>query len=83
MTPGQNLHSFAEAAKHCDNPKAQAIFQWVGIGSALVLALGGMIHLYRDLTRPHHEWKPEPYPRQKHRELVDELDRHHRDGRGR
>jgi ABC-type nickel/cobalt efflux system permease component RcnA len=82
MTPGPGAPGFAELAKHLENPKMQAALQWVGIGSAVVLTLGGLIHLYRDLTRPHHDWHPEPYPKHRHRALIDDLDRHHRSRHG-
>ncbi|MDY3551379.1 hypothetical protein R5W24_000455 [Gemmata sp. JC717] len=82
MTPGHGLHSFAEMAKHSENPKMQMIVQYIGIGSAAVLAIGGIVHLIRDLTKPHHEWQPEPYPKHKHREMLDDLDRHHRSRHG-
>lgn len=75
------LHTLGMHANHLarqtQNERMQSVLQWVGVGSIIVMGLGAMVHLYRDLTKPQHEWKPEPYPRQKHQEMTDQLDRQH------
>lgn len=76
-----NLHSLGMHAnhlsRHTENPRMQAVLQWVGVGSIIVMGMGAMVHLYRDLTKPSHEHKPEHFPRHRHREMLDDLDRHY------
>lgn len=71
-------------ARHTNSEKMQAILQCVGVGSVILMGLGAAVHLFRDLTKPHHEWKPEPFSRHKYREMQDDLERHSaRSDRGR
>lgn len=68
-------------SRHTNSERMQAILQWVGVGSVIMMGAGAAVHLFKDLTRPH----PEMYPRHKHREMLDDLGRHDRghDGHGR
>lgn len=79
-----NLHALGSHAQHlahnAKNERMQAILQWVGVGSVILMGAGAAVHLFKDLMRPH----PEPYPRHKHREMLDDLDQHYsRHERGR
>lgn len=70
-----NLHALGTHAQHlahnAKTERMQAILQWVGVGSVILMGAGAAVHLFRDLMRPH----PEPYSRQRHREMLDDLDR--------
>ena len=73
------LHTLGMHANHMarqtSNERMQAVLQWVGVGSIIVMGLGAMVHLYRDLTKPQHEWKPERQPAGRYRELADDVSR--------
>ena len=77
---GPHLHGLSTHAHHLargtGNPRMQAVLQWVGVGSVILMGAGAAVHLFKDLMRPSHE----PYPRQKHRDMLDDLDRHYRHG---
>ncbi|MDY3562265.1 hypothetical protein R5W23_003727 [Gemmata sp. JC673] len=60
-------------SRHTNSEKMQAILQWVGVGSVILMGAGAAVHLFRDLTKPHHECKPEPFSRHKYRELRDQM----------
>lgn len=66
-------------AKHTSNERMQTILQYVGVGSVIMMGAAATVHLIRDLCKPSHE----PYPREKYRELRDEMDRSDSRGRGR
>ena len=70
-----------QIARSTNNERMQAILQWVGVGSVILMGAGAAVHLFRDLTRPF----PESFPRQKYRELLDDVsqDPHQGHGRGR
>ena len=80
MTHLHHLGTHAQhLAHHTKNERMQAILQWVGVGSVILMGTGAAVHLFKDLVRPH----PEPYHRHRHREMLDDLDRHYgHDGRG-
>ena len=78
------LHTLGMHANHIargtSNERMQAILQWVGVGSVIMMGAAATVHLFRDITRP----SPEPYPRHKHREMLDDLESHYsRNERGR
>lgn len=83
------LHSLGmhanHLARHTEDGRMQAVLQWVGVGSIILMGAGAAVHLYRDLNKPHHESQSEPYPRHRHQQMLDGLDRHYRqnDGQGR
>ncbi|QEL14809.1 hypothetical protein [Limnoglobus roseus] len=67
------LHSLSmhanHMARHTDNERMQTILQYVGVGSVIMMGAAATVHLFRDLFKP----APEPYPRHKYREMMDEL----------
>lgn len=65
-------------SRHTSSEKMQAILQWVGVGSVILMGMGAAVHLYRDLARPH----PEPFSRHKYRETMDDLERQNRPRHG-
>lgn len=78
--PLHNLGLHAQSiAQHTSNERMQAIVQWVGVGSVVLMGLAASAHLVKDVCRLFHE----PYPKRKHAELLDELDRHYSQGRSR
>lgn len=85
-TPGRPvtapLHTLGmhanQLARHTTNERMQAVLLWVGVGSVIMMGLGAAAHLYRDVCKPQREWQPEPYPRHRGRELLDDLDRRDR-----
>ena len=70
------LHTLGMHANHLarqtSNERMQATLQWVGVGSIIVMGVGALVHLYRDLCKPSSR---ETYPPQKYRELRDDIDR--------
>lgn len=75
------LHSLGmhanQLSRHTENPKLQLILQGAAVASIIVMGVAGTVHLYNDLTKPRQEWQPQHYPRHKHREMLDDLDRHY------
>ena len=70
-----------QIARCTENERMQTILQWVGVGSVIMMGAAAAVHLFRDLSRPD---CCEPYPRHKHRQLLDEMNRHDRESsRGR
>lgn len=67
------LHSIGfhanHIARHTSSERMQAILQWVGVGSVVMMGLAATVHLFRDLTKPHADWKAEPCGHRKQREL--------------
>lgn len=76
------LHSLGmhanHLARHTENGRVQATLQWVGVGSIILMGAAATVHLVKDLV---HAVK-EPYPPHKHRQMLDDLDRHYRRGEG-
>src|SRR5262245_42825777 len=66
-------------AKATSNERMQAILQWVGVGSVVLMGIAATSHLIKDLFCHRHE----PYPRRKHDELLERLDRHYSQGHSR
>lgn len=64
-------------AKNTSNERMQAILQWVGVGSVILMGLAATAHLVKDVC---HFRNHQPYPRQKHEQLLDDLDRHYSRG---
>lgn len=80
MPPLHTLGMHANHMARCtSNERMQAILHWVGVGSVIMMGMAAGAHLIRDLTKPHAEWQPEPYPRHKALDLRDEMKRHYRD----
>jgi hypothetical protein len=80
MSDLHNLGFHANSiAKATSNERMQAILQWVGVGSVVLMGLAATSHLVKDVCRQFHE----PYPKSKHKELLDELDRHYSRGQSR
>jgi hypothetical protein len=77
------LHSLgmhaSHMARHTDNGRVQAVLQWVGVGSIIMMGAGAAVHMYKELVHTP--------PAHKHRQMLDDLDRHYRQheghGRGR
>ena len=74
------LHSLGlhanHLARHTDDQRMQAILQWVGVGSIILMGVGAGVHLFKELVHTP--------PRHKQREMLDDLERHYREGeRGR
>ena len=66
-------------AQNTSNQKMQAVLQWVGVGSVVLMGLAATAHLIKDVCRLTHE----PYPKRKHDELLDDLNRHYSQGHSR
>ena len=71
-----HLHSLGMHANHLarntNSERMQAILQYVGVGSVILMGIGAGVHLFRDLFKP----TPEPFCRHKYREMMDELNHH-------
>jgi hypothetical protein len=52
----------------------QTILQWVGVGSVILMGAAAAVHLYRDLNKPMHDWKPDSRRRS---EMPEEVNRCH------
>lgn len=74
-----------QVARCTENQRMQAILQWVGVGSVIMMGLGAGAHLLKDVLRafkePAHAER-EPYPRHKLKEKLEHLDRHYRKREG-
>jgi hypothetical protein len=70
------LHTLGMHANHmsrsCGNERMQAILQWVGVGSVIMMGAAAAIHVYRDLTKPSHE---QTYQKRRYDEMPDEVKR--------
>jgi hypothetical protein len=77
------LHSLGlhaqSIAQHTSNERMQAILQWVGVGSVILMGLAATAHLVKDVSN----MVCEPHSKRKHAELLDKLDRHYSRGRTR
>jgi hypothetical protein len=62
-----------QMAKNCNNERMAMAFQWVAIGSILIMAGAAAVHLVRDVAGA---WHKEPAPRD-YWQLREELDRLH------
>jgi len=64
-------------SRNCKDAKLAAAFQYVAIGSMVIMGIAGLAHLIKDIGG---SWSREPACR-RHREVCDEVEHHH--GRGR
>ena len=55
--------------RNIGNERMQAILQWVGVGSVIMMGLAATVHLIRDCTKPSRE----PYSSRRYHEMQDEL----------
>lgn len=67
-------------AKNTSNERMQAILQWVGVGSVLLMGLAATAHLVKDVC---HFSNHQRYPRHKNDQLLDDLDQHYNSGHSR
>lgn len=67
------LHSIGfhanHLSRHTNNERMQAILQWVGVGSVIMMGAAATVHLIRDLMKPH----TEPFCRHKYRETMERV----------
>jgi hypothetical protein len=68
-----------QMAKNCNSERMAMAFQWVAIGSILIMAGAAAVHLFKDVTGA---WRKEPAPRD-YWQLREELDRLHERQQGR
>ena len=57
-----------QMSRNCGNERMQAIMQWVGVGSVIMMGVAASVGLLKDIIQ---SGKPQ------HRELRERLDRHH------
>jgi len=63
-----------DMAKNCNNEKLALVFQYVAIGSMIVMGFAGLAHIVKDIGG---SWRKEP-AEPHHRQLKDDVDRHAR-----
>ncbi len=68
-----------QMAKNCNNERMAMAFQYVAIGSILIMAGAAAVHLFKDVCGT---WRKEPAPRD-YWQLREELDRLHNREQGR
>jgi len=61
-------------ARHTDNQRMQAVLQWVGVGSVIMMGAAAGVHLVKDIF-----WSN---PRHHQQRMLDDLDRHDREREG-
>ena len=62
-----------QMARNCNNEKMAMVFQYVAIGSMIIMGLAGVAHLVKDIGGSWHRERAE----RNHRQLRDDLERHY------
>ncbi|WP_149111370.1 hypothetical protein [Limnoglobus roseus] len=72
-------YSWPNWSRNCNSERMQAILQYVGVGSVIMMGLAATVSLFRDMSRP----TPEAFCKHKFREMKDQIDGNIQHGRDR